>query len=317
MAATISTKHSWSLCTTHRTWRRLAQTYFSVRGLSSRDNVAPAIVNPAGDTIEEIPEIPSLPDIRNQLKELSKPRMKEFKLYRWNPEKPEKPYMQSFFINLAECGPMVLDALQKIKAEKDASLTFRRSCREGVCGSCSMNINGTNTVACLCLIDPDEKKPQMITPLPHLPVIKDLVADLTNLYQQYRSIEPWLKPRKPAPDGREYRQTPAQRAKLDGYYECILCFCCSTACPSYWWNGDKFLGPASLIHAGRWIQDSRDDYTTERLDALLDRWATYRCKTIFNCTATCPKHLNPGKAIQTIKRMQVKGALKGKLPTFK
>ncbi|MCO5591620.1 hypothetical protein L7F22_045609 [Adiantum nelumboides] len=198
------------------------------------------------------------------------PRVKEFKIYRWNPDKPQQPYMQSFLINLADCGPMVLDALQKIKAEQDSSLTFRRSCREGVCGSCSMNINGTNTMACLCMIDPDVKEPQIITPLPHLHVVKDLVVDLTNLYQQYRAMAQTKETRT---QQERYPQTPQQRAKLNGYYECILCFCCSSACPSYWWNGDRFLGPVALIQIGRWIQDrySVDDVRVPRLDELINK----------------------------------------------
>ncbi|CAL8163972.1 unnamed protein product [Prunus armeniaca] len=197
---------------------------------------------------------------------------------------------------------MVLDALQKIKAEDDSSLSYRRSCREGICGSCSMNIDGTNTVACLRPIDADTSKPTTITPLPHMFVIKDLVVDLTNFYQQYKLIEPWLKTTKPPKDGREYRQSPSDRKKLDGLYECILCACCTTSCPSYWWNPEEFLGPAALLHAYRWIADSRDEFTEPRLQALTDdHTRLYRCRTIKNCTATCPKSLNPADAINKMK----------------
>ncbi|KAL2246594.1 UNVERIFIED_CONTAM: Succinate dehydrogenase ubiquinone iron-sulfur subunit 3, mitochondrial [Sesamum indicum] len=196
----------------------------------------------------------------------------------------------------------VLDALQKIKGEDDSSLSYRRSCREGICGSCAMNIDGTNTVACLKPIDADTSRATVITPLPHMYVIKDLVVDLTNFYQQYKSIEPWLKTKKPPPDGREYRQSIAERKRLDGLYECILCACCSTSCPSYWWNPEEFYGPAALLHAYRWISDSRDDYTEERLQALTeDKTRLYRCRTIKNCTATCPKSLNPANAINKMK----------------
>ncbi|KAI3462058.1 hypothetical protein Pfo_018721 [Paulownia fortunei] len=230
------------------------------------------------------------------LKERVKTLKKEFKIYRWSPDHPQqKPFLQSFFVDLSKCGPMVLDALQKIKAEDDSSLSYRRSCREGICGSCAMNIDGTNTVACLKPIDADTSIATLITPLPHMYVIKDLVVDLTNFYQQYKSIEPWLKTKKPPPGGREYRQTIAERKRLDGLYECILCACCSTACPSYWWNPEEFLGPAALLHAYH-------DFTEERLQALTeDQTRLYRCRTIKNCTATCPKSLNPANAISKMK----------------
>ncbi|MFS7994522.1 putative succinate dehydrogenase (quinone) [Helianthus anomalus] len=192
---------------------------------------------------------------QQNLKDNIKAIKKEFKIYRWNPDLPsQKPFLKSYFIDLTTCGPMVLDALQKIKAEDDSSLSYRRSCREGICGSCAMNIDGTNTVACLKPIDTNTSKATYITPLPHMYVIKDLVVDLTNFYQQYKSIEPWLKTKKPPPGGKEYLQTPSDRKKLDGLYECILCACCST-CPSYWWNPEEFDGPAALLHAHRWISD--------------------------------------------------------------
>jgi len=198
---------------------------------------------------------------------------------------------------------MVLDALIKIKNEQDPTLTFRRSCREGICGSCAMNIDGTNTLACLCYVDDKSASATKIYPLPHMYVVKDLVPDMSNFYEQYRSIEPWLKTKKDKDEGqKEWLQTKENRAKLDGMYECILCACCSTSCPSYWWNADKYLGPAVLMQAYRWIEDSRDDFTKERLDELDDAFKLYRCHTIMNCTKVCPKHLNPGKAIANIKK---------------
>jgi succinate dehydrogenase / fumarate reductase, iron-sulfur subunit len=228
---------------------------------------------------------------------------KAFKVYRWNPDDGENPRLDAYEIDLAECGPMVLDALIKIKNEVDSTLTFRRSCREGVCGSCAMNIDGTNTLACTKYIA-EVKGDVKIYPLPHMPVVKDLVPDLTRPYAQYASIEPWLKTKTPAPE-RERLQAPEERARLDGMWECILCFCCTTSCPSYWWSGDRYLGPAILLQAYRWIADSRDEATGERLDDLEDPFRLYRCHTIMNCTRTCPKNLNPAKAIAEIKKLMV------------
>lgn len=230
--------------------------------------------------------------------------VKAFKIYRFDPDTGKNPRYDTYEIDLDKCGPMVLDALIKIKNEVDTTLTFRRSCREGICGSCSMNIDGMNTLACLKPIE-DVKKDVRITPLPHMPVVKDLVPDLTHIYAQLRSIEPWLKSDTPPPPDEERRQSKEERAKLDGLWECILCFCCSTACPSYWWNGDRYLGPAVLLQAYRWIADSRDDHTGERLDNLEDPFRLYRCHTIMNCAATCPKGLNPAQAIGKIKQMMV------------
>jgi len=230
-------------------------------------------------------------------------RVKTFKIYRWDPDKGGNPTIDSYEIDLDQCGPMVLDAIIKIKNEVDSTLTFRRSCREGVCGSCSMNIDGTNTLACTKFIA-EVKGDVKIYPLPHMSVIKDLVPDLTQIFAQYQSIEPWLKTETPAPE-RERPQTPEDRAKLDGLWECILCFSCSTACPSYWWNGDRYLGPAVLLQAYRWIADSRDEAIGERLDQLEDPFRLYRCHTIMNCTKTCPKGLNPAKAIAEIKKLMV------------
>lgn len=227
-----------------------------------------------------------------------------FKIYRFDPEQQDNPQLDTYEVNLNECGPMVLDVLIKIKNEIDPSLTFRRSCREGICGSCAMNIDGTNTLACTKLTA-DITDEINIYPLPHQPVLKDLVVDLSNLYRQHASIEPWIKRQSPKPE-REYLQSPQQREKLDGLYECILCACCSTACPSYWWNSDRFLGPAVLLQAQRWIADSRDEATEERLDALDDTFKLYRCHTIMNCTSACPKGLNPAKAIAEIKKSIIK-----------
>ena len=232
-------------------------------------------------------------------------RVKSFKIYRYDPDKGENPRMDTYEIDLDQCGPMVLDALIKIKNEVDTGLTFRRSCREGICGSCSMNIDGTNTLACLKPID-EVVGDVTITPLPHMPVIKDLVPDLSQPYAQLQSVEPWLQSKTPPPPDGERLQSPEEREKLDGLWECVLCFCCSTSCPSYWWNGDRYLGPAVLLQAYRWIADSRDEYTGERLDSLEDPFRLYRCHTIMNCTKTCPKGLNPAKAIAEIKKLMVK-----------
>jgi succinate dehydrogenase / fumarate reductase iron-sulfur subunit len=229
--------------------------------------------------------------------------VKTFKVYRWNPDDEANPRVDSYEIDLDSCGPMVLDALIKIKNEVDSTVTFRRSCREGVCGSCAMNVDGTNTLACIKPIE-DIKGDANVYPLPHLPVVKDLVPDLNTVYAQYASIEPWLKTESPEPTG-ERLQSPEERKQLDGLWECILCFCCSTSCPSYWWNGERFLGPAVLLQAYRWIADSRDEHTGERLDNLEDPFRLYRCHTIMNCTNTCPKGLNPAKAIGEIKKLMV------------
>ena len=228
---------------------------------------------------------------------------KTFKVYRWDPDGGENPRIDSYTVDLEDCGPMVLDALIKIKNEIDPTLTFRRSCREGVCGSCSMNIDGTNTLACTKYIE-DVEGEAKVYPLPHMPVVKDLVPDLKDAYAQLASIEPWLKTTTPAPE-RERLQSPEEREKLDGLWECILCFSCTTSCPSYWWNGDRYLGPAVLLQAYRWIADTRDEFTGERLDQLEDPFRLYRCHTIMNCTKTCPKSLNPAKAIAEIKRLMV------------
>ena len=230
-------------------------------------------------------------------------RTKSFKVYRWRTDDRQNPHLDTFEVDLVGCGPMVLDALIKIKNEIDPALTFRRSCREGICGSCAMNIDGTNTLACTQPIA-DIRGDVNVYPLPHMQVIKDLVPDLTHAYAQYASIEPWLKAETPEPE-RERLQSQEDRAKLDGLEDCILCFCCTTSCPSYWWNGDRYLGPAVLLQAYRWINDSRDEATGERLDQLEDPFRLYRCHTIMNCAQACPKGLNPARAIAEIKKLMV------------
>ncbi|MBS0601217.1 MAG: succinate dehydrogenase iron-sulfur subunit [Proteobacteria bacterium] len=233
--------------------------------------------------------------------------MRSFQIYRWDPDSGQNPRLDTYDIDLDACGPMVLDALIKIKNEIDPTLTFRRSCREGICGSCAMNIDGTNTLACIKAIDEVEGNVK-IYPLPHMPVIKDLVPDLTHFYAQYASIKPWLQTVTLPPE-RERLQSKEDRAKLDGLYECILCASCSTSCPSYWWNGDRYLGPAILLQAYRWIIDSRDEFTGERLDDLEDPFRLYRCHTIMNCARTCPKGLNPARAIGEIKKLMLQRSL--------
>ncbi len=233
--------------------------------------------------------------------DIKKPR--NLKIYRWNPDDEQNPRVDTYTIDEDDCGPMVLDALLKVKNEIDSTLTFRRSCREGICGSCAMNIDGQNTLACTKGVD-EVKGDISIYPLPHMPVIKDLVPDLTDLYAQYESIEPWLKTDTPEPQG-EWKQSREDREQLDGLYECILCACCSTSCPSYWWNSDKYLGPAVLLQAYRWLADSRDEATGDRLDDLEDPFRVYRCHTIMNCAKACPKGLSPAKAISEIKKLMV------------
>jgi succinate dehydrogenase / fumarate reductase, iron-sulfur subunit len=231
-------------------------------------------------------------------------RVRQFKIYRFDPESGENPRWDTYDLDLDTCGPMVLDAIIAIKNDMDSTLAFRRSCREGVCGSCAMNVAGRNTLACTKGMDELPPGPITISPLPHQPVVKDLIPDLTNFYAQYASIEPWLHTTTPEPE-KEWKQSAEDREKLDGLYECILCACCSTACPSYWWNSDRFLGPAALLQANRWIQDSRDEATGDRLDALEDPFRLYRCHTIMNCAQVCPKGLNPAKAIAEIKKDMV------------
>ena len=228
--------------------------------------------------------------------------VRTFRIYRWDPDSGDKPRIDSFELDLANCGPMVLDALIKIKNEVDPTLTFRRSCREGICGSCAMNIDGVNALACTLAVE-DVRGDVRIYPLPHMPVIKDLVPDLTNFYAQYASIKPWLQTRTPPPPDRERLQSKQDQEKINQPSACILCACCSTSCPSYWWNSERYLGPAALLAAYRWLVDSRDEATGERLDELEDPFRLYRCHTIMNCTDACPKDLNPARAIAEIKKM--------------
>ena len=228
--------------------------------------------------------------------------IRTFHVYRYDPSEDSNPRVDTYEISLDQCGPMVLDALIKIKADYDASLAFRRSCREGICGSCSHNINGVNTLACTQPIK-DIKGDISIYPLPHMNVVKDLVVDLTDFYKGYASVEPWLKTNSEAPEGTERLQTKEDQEKIDKPSACILCACCSTACPSYWWNGDKYLGPAALLASYRWLQDSRDEAKEERLKELNDSYKLYKCHTIMNCSLACPKDLNPGQAIAEIKKM--------------
>ncbi len=233
--------------------------------------------------------------------------LREFKIYRWDPDNTDNPRLDVYFVDLDSCGPMVLDGLIKIKNEIDPTLTFRRSCREGICGSCAMNIDGVNTLACTRGMD-EVKGSVKVYPLPHMPVIKDLIPDLSQFYAQHASVEPFLQTSTPEPQ-KEWRQSHEDREKLDGLYECILCACCSTSCPSYWWNSDRYLGPAVLLQAYRWLIDSRDEATGERLDNLEDPFRLYRCHTIMNCAKACPKGLNPAKAIAEVKKMMVERQL--------
>jgi len=230
--------------------------------------------------------------------------VRRFRIYRFNPDSGENPRVDTFELDGGSCGPMVLDALIQIKAALDSSLTFRRSCREGICGSCAMNINGLNRLACTTSMQ-DLGAEVRIYPLPHMPVVKDLVPDLTNFYAQYASVKPWLQAQTPAPPDSERLQSKQEQERIDRPAACILCACCSTACPSYWWNSDRFLGPAALLAAYRWIIDSRDEATGERLDELEDPFRLYRCHTIMNCTDVCPKDLNPARAIAEIKKLLV------------
>ena len=231
----------------------------------------------------------------------------KFKIYRYNPETDKKPYVQDYQLDNVEPGTMLLAALLRIKDELDQTLSFRRSCGEGVCGSDGMNINGVNGLACVTSLD-NIKQPVDIKPLPGLPVIRDLIIDMEQFYKQYRAVKPYLVVNDPMPEV-ELLQTPEQREKLDGLYECVLCACCSTSCPSFWWNPDKFLGPAALLQASRFIEDSRDQDFEKRLEDLEGPFKLFRCHTIMNCVNVCPKGLNPTKAIGRIKNKMVARSL--------
>ncbi|KAH8657392.1 succinate dehydrogenase iron-sulfur protein [Tricladium varicosporioides] len=274
--------------------RNTSRLFTAVRPVIRTQSRAFASVGPVGGTNSTSGAAPPSAD--------PNAKIKTFHIYRWNPDEPsKKPRMQSYTLDLNKTGPMMLDALIRIKNEVDPTLTFRRSCREGICGSCAMNIDGVNTLACLCRIPTDTAQESKIYPLPHTYVVKDIVPDLTQFYKQYKSIKPYLQNTPPA-DGKEYRQSKEDRKKLDGLYECILCACCSTSCPSYWWNSEEYLGPAVLMQSYRWIADSRDSKKEERKAALDNSMSVYRCHTILNCSRTCPKGLNPGLAIAEIKK---------------
>ena len=227
----------------------------------------------------------------------------KFRLYRYQPESGDKPYMQDYDLEIDPAGKMLLDALLAIKV-LDETLSLRRSCREGVCGSDAVNVNGKNRLACITPLS-ELKQPIEVRPLPGLPVIRDLIVDMAPFYRQYRSVKPWLINASPEPEV-ERLQSPGERAQLDGLYECILCACCTTACPSFWWNPETFVGPAGLLQAYRFIADSRDEATSERLDNLEDPYRLYRCRTILNCVDVCPKGLSPAEAIGHIKTQLVK-----------
>ncbi len=227
----------------------------------------------------------------------------KFKIYRYDPDQDQKPYFKEYDIALEPSDRMLLDALIRIKSVDD-TLALRRSCREGVCGSDAMNINGKNGLACVTKIS-DLKEPVVLKPLPGLPIIRDLIVDMTQFFKQYHSIKPFVINHDTPPET-ERLQSPTDRLELDGLYECILCACCSTACPSFWWNPDKFVGPAGLLAAYRFIADTRDQATNERLDNLEDPYRLFRCHTIMNCVDVCPKGLNPSLAIGKIKEMMVK-----------
>lgn len=238
---------------------------------------------------------------------MSQKRKVKFEIYRYDPDKDERPYMQKIEVELESTDKMLLDAILRIKNDMDDSLALRRSCREGVCGSDAMNINGKNGLACTTNMR-DLKEPVVLRPLPGLPVIRDLIVDMTHFFDQYHSVKPFLINDAPPPE-KERLQTPEAREELDGLYECILCACCSTSCPSFWWNPDKFVGPAGLLQAYRFIADSRDEATGERLDNLEDPYRLFRCHTIMNCTDVCPKGLNPSHAIGKIKEMLVRRSI--------
>jgi succinate dehydrogenase / fumarate reductase iron-sulfur subunit len=235
------------------------------------------------------------------------PRTVKFKIYRYDPDTDAKPYMQDLTVELQDTDKMLLDALVRIKNDVDDSLALRRSCREGVCGSDAMNINGKNGLACTTNLK-ELKEPIVLRPLPGLPVVRDLIVDMTQFFKQYDSIKPFLI-NDSIPPEKERLQTPTEREELDGLYECILCACCSTSCPSFWWNPDKFVGPAGLLQAYRFIADSRDEATGERLDNLEDPYRLFRCHSIMNCVDVCPKGLNPNKAIGKIKELMVRRAI--------
>lgn len=235
---------------------------------------------------------------------MSQARRFEFRIYRYDPDEDRPPRFEDYNLDMAPDEHMVLDALVRIKSSIDDSLSFRRSCREGVCGSDGMNINGKNRLACVTSLR-ELQQPIQLRPLPGMPVIRDLMVDLTPFWTQYHSVRPWLENEVPPPE-KERLQTMEQREQLNGLYECILCACCTSACPSFWWNPDRFVGPAGLLQAYRFIADSRDSATAARLDNLEDAYRLFRCRTIMNCTDVCPKGLSPAYAISEIRHMLVR-----------
>eukprot|EP01129_Flabellula_baltica_P000199 TRINITY_DN10247_c0_g1_i1.p1 TRINITY_DN10247_c0_g1~~TRINITY_DN10247_c0_g1_i1.p1 ORF type:complete len:319 (-),score=72.67 TRINITY_DN10247_c0_g1_i1:56-1012(-) len=274
----------------------------TLRKVSKRKNTGTSFITPIANAATELLTL----GMNKKVSTGKLDKVVKFEIYRYN-RKMGDPYLSVYEVDCAKCDRMILDALIKIKNEIDPTLTFRRSCREGICGSCAMNIAGTNTLACLKPISEavDSNDVVKIFPLPHLSVIRDLVPDLNNFYAQHKSIMPWLEPKEElvASATKELYQSEADRAQLDGLYECILCACCSASCPSYWWAGDKeYLGPAVLLQAFRWLSDSRDGATKQRIERLSEEEGTvYKCHTILNCTNTCPKGLNPGRAVQLVK----------------
>jgi len=273
--------------------------------VSERNDATSVFLQSVTSTLRGITHVNYIVEHDDSLTSEQKAERKQFLIYRYNPADPDDdPKYTSYYINLKECGPMYLDALLKIKDEYDPTLSLRRSCREGICGSCSMNCDGLHSLACIKPIDTDIKKPAIITPLGHMFVLKDLVVDMTNFYTQYKQIEPYLKRKNVKPEGsKEYYQSQEDRKRLDGLYECVLCACCSTSCPSYWWQPDRYLGPAVLMQAYRWVIDSRDEYTDERLEQLQEENRLDDCQNIGMCTVTCPKGLDPRAALQELMRM--------------
>ena len=261
--------------------------------------------------LESAPGFGDLPDVTKVnyteefpqgLSETEKKEMKRFDIYRSNPNDPEdRPKYVTYYLDTKQCGPMILDALIKIKDEIDPTLSFRRSCREGICGSCSMNIDGRHHLACLCAIPKGNNEKSVVSPLMFMFVLKDLVVDMSHFYAQYKSIEPFLKRKTPKVGDTEYLQSLEDRKLLDGLYECVLCACCSSTCPSYWWHPQDYLGPAVLMQAYRWVIDSRDEYTDERLEMLGGDMKLGECYQIGLCSLTCPKGLNPRAALKHLK----------------
>ncbi|KAM3133217.1 hypothetical protein pb186bvf_014645 [Paramecium bursaria] len=271
---------------------------------SHEDSAQKVFRDSISSTVKGVQQINYVVEFDNNLSAEEKATQKRFLVYRYDPADPEDfPKYVSYYVDLKKIPPMYLDAILYIKDNYDSSLSLRRSCREGICGSCAMNCDGLHSLACIKAIDTDLTKPSIITPLGHMFVVKDLVVDMTNFYTQYKTIDPFLKRKSPKPDNKEYYQSPEDRKKLDMLYECVLCACCSTSCPSYWWHPDRYLGPAVLMQAYRWIVDSRDEYTDERLEKLAEDMRVDECQNIGMCTATCPKGLDPQKSMNHLMKL--------------